>query len=719
MKCSILKNLKRIKSFIIVILIIIFSTIYPNSVNAKENEIIRVGVPTNGEFLEKEDDIYTGYLYDYLREISIYTGWEYEFIEDDMDNLLEDLRIGNIDILSGINKDEKNMEIYDFPKYDIGCTYTTLSVLNNNDFYSSKYIILDEINIGYLEDDNKNKNNFIEFCKENDVNDINKINLISYSDELGREILIEKIKSGEVDAILSDDLPKDSLGKVIAKFCGDSYYLATTKGNIEIIKGLNKAIYKIKEADPYFDKKLYNKYFKTNDYNILILNKEEENYIKNMEPIKAAYIDNYRPIQYYDEKTMEPNGVLVDAIKLMSEKSGIKFDFIRAKSYEEAYEMIRDNRVDIIIGVINNYSIADKNNFILTKEYLKLDLLKVVNMKKNKLNEDKLNKEVVALPIGEIDINLKDEYEIKYYENIEQCLEAVNEGIADSTYGNSYSIFNYIATGYYPNLNIIYDISEIEIAMAMSKNISKDLRNIINKIVYSISYKDIKSIIQKDIIYIKNYISFKEFFFNNLTLCLTIIAIIFCLILILVYMLIKMRFNKIKEDKKRLFKKTQLDPLTGVYNREAFENIVKKYLKEKKDSTYYAFIIIDIDYFKQINDRFGHKVGDSLLIDFTRVLKEMFSDKDVISRLGGDEFIIFMKDVYEDNIKSIENKLKDLCLSMDKEIKYNEKSQSISLSLGAIITRKNIEFNKLYTISDEILYQVKRDGRNGYKIKKI
>lgn len=247
MKYNILKKLKRIKSFIIVISIIIFSTIYPNSVNAKENEIIRVGVPTNSEFLEKEDDIYTGYIYDYLREISIYTGWEYEFIEDDMDNLLEDLRIGNIDILSGINKDEKNMGIYDFPKYDIGCTYTTLSVLNNNNFYSSKYIILDEINIGYLEDDNKNKNNFIEFCKENYVNDINKINLISYSDELGSEILIEKIKSGEVNAILSDDLPKDSLGKVIAKFCGDPYYLATTKGNFEIIKGLNKAIYKIKK----------------------------------------------------------------------------------------------------------------------------------------------------------------------------------------------------------------------------------------------------------------------------------------------------------------------------------------------------------------------------------------------------------------------------------------------------------------------------------------
>ncbi|TGY44248.1 GGDEF domain-containing protein [Clostridium sartagoforme] len=712
MRHGTLITLRKSKTFIVMLIVIMCTIIYPKSVRAEESKIIRVGFPSVSGFTEKKDGGYTGYAYEYLREISIYTGWQYEFVEKNLEELLEDLRNGEIDILAGMLKNEATMQIYDFPKYDSGMTYTTLAVLDNNSFDESKYIILDGMKVGYLEKNVNGPNVFKEFCEENKIKDID---LISYSSGNGRPFLLEKMKDGEVDAIIGGDLTVDSNENVIAKFGGKPHYFATTKGNSEVIEGLNRAIYKIKDDNPYFDQTLYSKYFVNNYNNNLVMTKDEVNYIKHMNSIRAAYVDGLMPIQYYDEDTNQPKGIFVDAMNLISERAGIKFDYVRAKTYNEAYEMMRDGQIDIIIGAVNDYSIADKYDFMLTKVYLDYEVLKVVNNERNN-NEVK---EIIALPIGHDPLNLTGEYEIKYYNNMEECLRAVDEGIATSTYGNSYSISNYSAVGYYNNIKVIYTGDESEIAVGISNKIDSYARDILNKAVYSLSDKDIENIAQKNTLNIKHSISIKDFFYTNLVLCLSIISIVLIIIFALIYIIFKMRFNKIKEDKQRLFEKTQIDSLTGVYNREACEKLVMEYLNEKDVSLYCAFIIIDIDYFKQINDRLGHKVGDDLLVDFSKILKESFSNKDIISRLGGDEFIVFIKDIEENNIRSIEETLKKVCKLMDKEIEYNDINQRISLSLGCVMTKFKMNFNKLYTIADETLYEVKRNGKNGYKIKKL
>ncbi|MBS5937438.1 GGDEF domain-containing protein [Clostridium sp.] len=712
MRHGTLITLRKSKTFIVMLIVIMCTIIYPKSVRAEESKIIRVGFPSVSGFTEKKDGGYTGYAYEYLREISIYTGWQYEFVEKNLEELLEDLRNGEIDILAGMLKNEATMQIYDFPKYDSGMTYTTLAVLDNNSFDESKYIILDGMKVGYLEKNVNGPNVFKEFCEENKIKDID---LISYSGGNGRPFLLEKMKDGEVDAIIGGDLTVDSNENVIAKFGGKPHYFATTKGNSEVIEGLNRAIYKIKDDNPYFDQTLYSKYFVNNYNNNLVMTKDEVNYIKHMNSIRAAYVDGLMPIQYYDEDTNQPKGIFVDAMNLISERAGIKFDYVRAKTYNEAYEMMRDGQIDIIIGAVNDYSIADKYDFMLTKVYLDYEVLKVVNNERNN-NEVK---EIIALPIGHDPLNLTGEYEIKYYNNMEECLRAVDEGIATSTYGNSYSISNYSAVGYYNNIKVIYTGDESEIAVGISNKIDSYARDILNKAVYSLSDKDIENIAQKNTLNIKHSISIKDFFYTNLVLCLSIISIVLIIIFALIYIIFKMRFNKIKEDKQRLFEKTQIDSLTGVYNREACEKLVMEYLNEKDVSLYCAFIIIDIDYFKQINDRLGHKVGDDLLVDFSKILKESFSNKDIISRLGGDEFIVFIKDIEENNIRSIEETLKKVCKLMDKEIEYNDINQRISLSLGCVMTKFKMNFNKLYTIADETLYEVKRNGKNGYKIKKL
>lgn len=705
-------KLKAIRNFIIMVIIILSTVNYSKIVSAEEVKKIKVGFPTVSGFTEKKDGLYTGYAYEYLREISIYTNWEYEFVEKDLGELLEDLKNGDIDILAGMIKGEATMELYDFPEYDSGQTYTTLSVLNDDNFDESKVIILDGLNIGYFEKAKGSLNNFLEFCEENKVKDIN---MIPYSSTGGRKALVEKMKSGEVDAIIGGDLTLDSEEHIVAKFGGQPHYFATTKGNSEVIEGLNKAIYKIKEDNPNFDKNLYEKYFVNGYYNTLVMTKGEMEHIKNMKPLKALYVDGLIPVQYYDEVTSSPRGIFVDAMKLLSERVGIKFEFVKAETYEEAYEMMENDEVDIFIGAVNDYLIADKYDFVLTKAYIRFENLKVANIKNNKEKD----KEIIAMPIGHGPIKLIEEGEIRYYDNIEECLRAVNDGIVDSTYGNSYSISNYSAVGYYNNIIVMYTGDETEIAVGITKEVDNYSRDIINKLVYSLSNKDIEKIANNNTLNIEHSITIKDFFYTNSVLCLTIISIVLFIISFLIYIIVKMRFDKIKEDKQRLFEKTQIDSLTGVYNREACEKIVRKYLKEKDILLYCAFIIIDIDYFKEINDRLGHKIGDKTLIFFSELLKETFSSENIVARLGGDEFIVFIKDIKECDIGNVEETIKRICQLMNKEIEHNGVKQKTSLSLGCVMTKFNRDFNELYTIADETLYEVKRNGRNGYKIKKL
>lgn len=88
---------------------------------------------------------------------------------------------------------------------------------------------------------------------------------------------------------------------------------------------------------------------------------------------------------------------------------------------------------------------------------------------------------------------------------------------------------------------------------------------------------------------------------------------------------------------KELLKYAQTDALTGLYNKETTEQLTDELLSEDENK-YHAFLILDVDCFKQINDIYGHAVGDIVLQKFGKLLKGTFREGDILGRIGGDEF---------------------------------------------------------------------------------
>lgn len=192
---------------------------------------------------------------------------------------------------------------------------------------------------------------------------------------------------------------------------------------------------------------------------------------------------------------------------------------------------------------------------------------------------------------------------------------------------------------------------------------------------------------------------------------------ILCLILVVaIVILLFSLLHKEKENRQVLLEYANTDALTGLCNKEKTKLEIEQWLDKKEEHQgLQVFIIMDIDYFKSINDTCGHIVGDLTLQKFGRLLQEQFRAGDIVGRIGGDEFVVFMKNV--DSEETIESKINEL-IERIRNLKIPElKDINLSSSIGiAYGPEHGKSYLDLYKHADMALYETKRKGRNGYMV---
>lgn len=168
--------------------------------------------------------------------------------------------------------------------------------------------------------------------------------------------------------------------------------------------------------------------------------------------------------------------------------------------------------------------------------------------------------------------------------------------------------------------------------------------------------------------------------------------------------------------KETLKSRAERDPLTGCYNRMEFEDKVNEHItKGIDDIPKGTFIMIDLDNFKLVNDYFGHLKGDEALKRISSILEEFFRPQDIIARMGGDEFAIFIKDKLP--IENLNKRLDDLCQKTVISFEDHNLKFELSLSIGVCVTsEKTKTYQALYRNSDNALLMSKRLGKKRYQI---
>lgn len=168
-------------------------------------------------------------------------------------------------------------------------------------------------------------------------------------------------------------------------------------------------------------------------------------------------------------------------------------------------------------------------------------------------------------------------------------------------------------------------------------------------------------------------------------------------------------------EREKLISSAQRDPLTGLYNKVAVESCIRSCLRATDGNIRHALMIIDVDNFKGVNDNLGHLFGDAVLSEISAKLRTLFRSTDVLGRFGGDEFVVFLKNVGQN--EKIAQKAQAVCEIFRETYTGENRDYKISGSIGiSIFPKDGKNFYELFKKADSALYEAKARGKDGFVI---
>lgn len=160
---------------------------------------------------------------------------------------------------------------------------------------------------------------------------------------------------------------------------------------------------------------------------------------------------------------------------------------------------------------------------------------------------------------------------------------------------------------------------------------------------------------------------------------------------------------KMKNDLQKLI---EMDPLTGLYNRRSCNRKLKAITEAK---TPFTIVMCDIDWFKKINDHYGHDAGDYVLVKISEMIRNSAKDCGFASRWGGEEFLLIYTESFENALSKVEALQQQV---RDYEYMYGEELIKVTMTFGVTESDRESNYEDLITAADHKLYSGKRNGRN-------
>lgn len=170
-----------------------------------------------------------------------------------------------------------------------------------------------------------------------------------------------------------------------------------------------------------------------------------------------------------------------------------------------------------------------------------------------------------------------------------------------------------------------------------------------------------------------------------------------------------------KKQANKLQEKADCDSLTKLLNKATAKKQTESYLNSFPNGAYCALLIIDLDNFKQVNDNYGHMFGDKVLLKTAEEIRNSFRSRDLVARIGGDEFMVLMKDIANEEL------VKERCaklLETFRNFRFEEhKEYEISCSIGVALSPHHAtSYEDLFKLADTAMYDAKKQGKNNYAL---
>lgn len=606
---------------------------------AQDHKKVRIGyMDYDGFIVSNPDGSYQGYGVAYLNKLAQYTGWEYEYTFSTWKDLLEQLKDGKIDFLCTAQYTPERARVYRYSDYAIGQEASVIYARQGDDsiFYED-YPAMDGKRIGMLEE--SFQNGMLKQYEEK-----HGISMEASYFSTDRE-LIHALDNGTVDLVLLGGLSLHTELKVVAQFHPTPFYIITGLQNEALIGELNEAQENINTFFPNFQNQLFEQYYGASAAsNEPLLTREEADYIKHSDPVLVGCIGGLVPLCYRDQKTGEADGMLPAMIHILGERSGLKLKCVLLENETNAMEDLKNSQIDLLVGIPNEPYMWTDSSVWISEPLLKENLIMIARPGRKPRPDGSLK---IAMPhqysfLTQSLSSFFSPYSIQYYNTVEECIDSLIAGENDITLQNNYVANYYLQRKRYQHL-IATSIPDIYDSMPIVGNEKTDKRllSIIDKTLSCLSTQERAGILTAYSIGKPYEDSFPDMlWYYRYTLFAVIIlgSLLIAVAMALHKRKIKMRLAQKDADTYRQI--SQMDALTGIYNRYSFYDHARVVLDENTDIIY-QFIYLNIENFKLVNDLFGTDEGDRLLRLIASWCEEYAVEHNgVAGRLDSDHFVL-------------------------------------------------------------------------------
>ena len=580
---------------------------------------------------------YTGFAYEFLREIQKHSDLTFSYVEGTAPELAAKLANGEIDVIPCVSAKEltawQSMVITADPEGSLRLNltnlplttkYTAIYIPADSDISFQDYDALKSCRIGYLKEDYSKY--FINGAFIGA--DVRKAEFVGYDSESQMKTDFE---SGKIDAVAKDCFRTWGNEMIVYQVSTDDCYFLASGSNSALLSQLDGAVGSLVTTDIGFSSELFDKYVTQFGSFRYALSSSEKHYIEKNEQIRIAYDLQSSMMDSWDKSAESLTGPTRVMLENIEKISGLKFRIVPFSTLSDCIAALQNEEVQAICGV-NADGLSDYPEFSITAPYARIPMTAA-----GKPGSVISTRSRFAVPSTEDDISqyISVTYpgaQVLHYDNERDCINAVTAGEADIVFaeaGELVSQLNAEDSG----LTVLEVESALHTECFAVPNNQTELFRILGKAVSCYGDNDALIVSYSSAIGGNGRSSGANQFVEDY-----LAWIIAGVLLILAVVFILMCVNSFRSRRG-----ADTDQLTGGRSRAKFFEDAKKLLKHSSPDNW-AVVRFDIDKFKYVNDRLGYDEGNKMLDRLHKTVSDNMGSDEIFARLTDDNFALMIKD---------------------------------------------------------------------------
>lgn len=620
-----MKSLKNIAAVLIISMILLgnFVTVYAM---APSDTIVRVGFPIqDGISYIDENGNYAGYLVDYLNQLSLFTDWEIEFVQADGDvntqlsTLLEQLQNGEIDMMGTMNRNAALDEMFLYPDYSYGSTYTVLAVRDDSSYIAEDFSNWDGITVAAYPGMDARMELLDQYAKVHGFT----YEVVEYDTS---EEMLDAVFAGETDAVLQVDISLLEGLRSIGRFSPSPYYFAVSPQREDLLAELNAALEIVSISYQNLQHELYERYF-LDSSDFFRASAEELEYIQSLGSLRVLFFTGNAPFQYIQDGLLK--GFSVEYFDDFAERVGLQYEAVIADDLDAAIKLVQDEQVDLIACIATDSALSYEKGIRLSLPYFCSYAIRTYSSQHKNIGEHVL----------QFNMNTEEALENVLFHT--DCCTWI-DGYTLNYYLRKEVIYDDIVTNWADSKEFFYAVAVINSLPNASKMVS-----LLNQFASSISNQEKQARLSAHLLNQMEYTPKEWFLANRAAIVVVAVSAVFIVGVFIFYIYHKKMAYQTLVSENKVLHLSIYDELTGAYNRTYFCKLVEQRIAHGETG---ALVALNIHNFKYINDTYGTHRADQLLRNIKDILASNLRADELLCRPSADCFYLAVSDYLPEDI---------------------------------------------------------------------